>query len=416
LHDHHIHFVAFAAARESVRLGPPEVTDAGGFTRALRDRNRSLPPGAWLRGTGYHESVTGELDRHALDAVVADRPVRVQHRSGALWVLNSVACERAGLPEADLSGIERDVTGRPTGRLWRLDGWLRDRLPAEVPDLAAAAGELLAYGVTGMTDATATDRADDIAVLAAAVADGRIPQRLIVTGGLGLPPDASPEIERGPVKLVIADHALPDLEDLATWIDTAHGRDRPVAIHCVTRVALLLALAAWDEVGATAGDRVEHAAVAGPDEARRLAALGITVVTQPTFVADRGDTYLTDVDPDEQPHLWPAATLLHHGVPLGAGTDAPFGHPDPWRAIAAAANRRTAGGAVLGAHERIGPERALELFLSPPHAPGGPPRTVAPGQPADLCLLRVPLREALKHPSREAVVATVRNGQVSTAT
>ena len=36
--------------------------------------------GEWLRGTGYHESVAGELDRHALDRWVPARPVRVQHR------------------------------------------------------------------------------------------------------------------------------------------------------------------------------------------------------------------------------------------------------------------------------------------------------------------------------------------------
>ena len=47
----------------------------------------------WLRGVAYHESVAGPLDRDRLDAWVADRPLRVQHRSGALWMLNS-----AGIP------------------------------------------------------------------------------------------------------------------------------------------------------------------------------------------------------------------------------------------------------------------------------------------------------------------------------
>jgi predicted amidohydrolase YtcJ len=385
------------------------VTDATGFDAALRAAART--DDGWLRGTGYHESVAGALDRHRLDAVIPDRPLRVQHRSGAMWVLNSAAIERAGLDAGAPSGVERDASGAPTGRIYGLDEWLRDRLPANVPDLAGAAAELLSYGVTGLTDATPTEDAHHVALLAEAVADGRVPQRLVITGGLGLPPQAGAALERGPVKLVVADHDLPALDDLTRAIRTAHGRGRPVAIHCVTRAALLLALAAWDDAGPRTGDRVEHAAVAGPTEAERLAAAGITVVTQPNFVAERGDDYLADVDPGDQPDLWPCASLLDRGVQLGGSTDAPFGHADPWRAIAAATGRRTPAGRILGARERLDARRALNLFLTPPDDPGGPPRRVAVGEPADLCLLRLPLDEALEQPSSANVAATLTSGR-----
>jgi predicted amidohydrolase YtcJ len=187
-----------------------------------------------------------------------------------------------------------------------------------------------------------------------------------------------------------------------------------VAIHCVTRVALLLALAAWDEVGARPGDRIEHGAVVHPEEAVRIAGHGLTVVTQPAFVAERGDDYLADVDPDDRPHLWPCAGLLRAGIAVGGSTDAPFGPADPWRAIAAAVERRTAAGHLLGPGERLPARRALELFLGPHDSPGGPPRRVAAGAPADLCLLAVPLDEALRHPSASLVAATIRAGELTT--
>lgn len=38
LHDHHLHFMAYAAALDSVRCGPPQVADAEQLGRALRDR------------------------------------------------------------------------------------------------------------------------------------------------------------------------------------------------------------------------------------------------------------------------------------------------------------------------------------------------------------------------------------------
>src|SRR5207237_153998 len=203
-------------------------------------------------------------------------------------------------------------------------------------DLAAVGRTLLEYGVTGLTDATPTERGEDLALLAAAVADGALPQHLVVTGGPRLDPGAGPELERGPVKLVVADHRLPELDELVAAMAGAHRRGRPVAVHCVTHVALLLALAAWDEAGARPGDRLEHGAVVHPAEAVRIAAHGLTVVTQPAFVAERGDDYLADVEPDDRPHLWPCAGLLRAGIAVGGSTDAPFGPADPWQAIAAA--------------------------------------------------------------------------------
>ena len=412
LHDHHLHLLAMAAARRSVFAGPPEVRTSAELADALRRAARELEPGAWLRAVGYHQSVAGDLGRAELDRVVADRPVRVQHRSGAAWVLNSMAVDRLGIAALDRPGIERDGAGHPTGRLYGIDDWLRGRVAGRPPALAPVGEELARYGVTGVTDATPTERAEDAELLAAAVRAGDLPQRVWLTGGLSLPADAGALLPRGPVKLVVGDHDLPGLDDLATSIAAAHHLDRPVAVHAVTRAALLLALAAWDETGPRAGDRLEHGAVVPPGQAARLAALGITVVTQPAFVRDRGDDYLVEVDPDDVAHLWPCRSLTDAGVRVGGSSDAPFGHADPWRAMATAITRRTVGGRMLGPEERIDPEAALRLYLAPLDDPGGPPRTLRPGGDAELVLLGVPLAEALADPSADAVVATVCQGRL----
>jgi len=423
LHDHHIHLLALAAAARSVRVGPADVGGPEGFAAALQAADAALEPGRWVRAVGYHESVAGPLDRYVLDAIVPGRPVRLQHRGGAMWVANSAALAALGLSPDGVDrssgvpdGVERGADGSPTGRLYGLDAWLGERVPREALDLGAVGRMLLDFGVTGVTDATPTERGDDIALLAAAVVDGDLPQHVVVTGGAGLDPAAGPDLERGPVKLVVADHALPALDRLAGDIAAAHRRRRAVAVHCVTRVGLLLALAAWDEAGSRPGDRIEHGAVVHPAEAVRIAAHGLTVVTQPAFVAERGDDYLADVDADDRPHLWPCAGLLRAGIAVGGSTDAPFGPADPWQAIAAAAVRRTPSGHVLGADERLEARRALDLFLGSADAPGGPPRRIAPGAPADLCLLAVPLDEALEAPSAAFVAATIRAGRLTTPT
>jgi predicted amidohydrolase YtcJ len=127
--------------------------------------------------------------------------------------------------------------------------------------------------------------------------------------------------------------------------------------------------------------------------------LGLTVVTQPGFVAERGDEYLAEVDTDDLPYLYRCRSLLALGVPVLASTDAPYTRPDPWLAIDAAVERRTRRGEVLGAIERMSTAEAIALFTDGP---------VAVGRPADLCVLSAPLRD----PAEVKVVATARDGTV----
>ncbi|HEV3351297.1 MAG TPA: amidohydrolase family protein, partial [Acidimicrobiales bacterium] len=179
LHDHHVHLLAMAAADRSVQLAG--LLDDAAVADALRIADQSLPRGAWLRAVGWHGP---DLERATLDAAVPDRPVRVQHRSGALWVLNSRALEAIGVDE-------------PTGRLFRMDDVLRARIPAdEPPDVAAVGRRLFSYGVSGVTDATPTERADDIDLLARA--------------GLDVLAMSAPTLAfdgNGPAKILLADHA-----------------------------------------------------------------------------------------------------------------------------------------------------------------------------------------------------------------
>jgi predicted amidohydrolase YtcJ len=151
--------------------------------------------------------------------------------------------------------------------------------------------------------------------------------------------------------------------------------------------------------------------VVPPELIVEIARLGLTVVTQPGFVAARGDRYLADVDADELGSLYRCGSLIAAGVATAGGSDAPFGPTDPWTCIKAAIDRRTADGVVLGAEERVTPVEALGLFLGDAAAPAVK-RTVKPGAAADLCVLDVPLSVALADPSAERVAATLVDGRV----
>lgn len=413
LHDHHLHLLALAAALESLDCGPPAVRHADALRRRLAE---AMPDRTgWLRGRGYHDSVAGALDRHDLDALRADRPVRIQHRSGALWMLNSEALDRLGLGPGERlpEGLERDAAGHPTGRLFRLDGWLRSRLPSQPePTLAAVGHVLTCCGVTGVTDATPTNGLAEQALLEAAQRRGELSQRILLMGRLDLrDPASDSRIAIGARKRLLDEPALPELSELVHWIEEAHALDRSVAFHAVTRTELHFALAALEEAGSRAGDRIEHASVAPDETLERIRQLALTVVTQPGFVAERGDAYRREVEPRDLGILYRVRTWLACGVALGGSTDAPFGTPDPWRAMRAAVERRTADGDILGADERVTPEQALALFTTAPQRPGGPMRRVRVGEPADLCLLDLPWARARHRLARERVRATFIAGQ-----
>jgi predicted amidohydrolase YtcJ len=411
LHDHHFHLLSFAASLESVECGPPAITDATNLVRALRTAPQTEEEN-WLRGVGYHESVAGEIDRDWLDRAVADRPIRVQHRSGRLWILNSRAIEILTAGPND-TPLEREG-GRFTGRLYEGDRWLRHRLGDRRPSLHRASQFLLSRGVTGITDTTPANTAAEFEMFRKAINCGEVAQNMLIMGDATLDHIGDmPGLQRGATKIHLRDAALPPLDEVAASIRHSHAVDRPVAIHCVTLAEAILAIGAFQDAEAIQGDRIEHAAIAPPYMLALMAELGLTVVTQPNFVAERGDAYLRDVDPRDRRWLYRLRGFLDSGIALAGGTDAPFGGADPWRAMAAAVERRSSGGSPVGPEEALTPEEALVLFLSAPQSPGGAARTVMLGADADLCLLRQSWREARSNLAAATVALTIKSGAVA---
>ena len=65
----------------------------------------------------------------------------------------------------------------------------------------------------------------------------------------------------------------------------------------------------------------------------------------------------------------------------------------------------------MGPAERISPRAALHGFLGRPQRPAEV-RTVAPGAPADLCVLSAPPRQVLAELDAELVTATFIDGRI----
>ena len=333
------------------------------------------------------------LDATTLDQIVSDRPVRVQHRSGRMWFLNSRALDALLADHAAPPGLEREG-GRFTGRLFDEDAWMKQALGSRPPSLAAVGAILARAGVTGLTDMSPANDAVMARHFAAQGADGSLPQRVLLAGRMDLTQaDMTGLVRLGPAKLHLHEAELPDFDEAVAFMQAAHVQDRGVAVHCATEVELVFTLAAFDVAGVQPGDRIEHASIAPDTAVAEIARLGLAVCSQPHFVAERGDIYRADVEPELQPLLYRLAAFRDVGVTLAGGSDAPFGGPDPWASMAAAVSRRTRDGALIGEAEALTPEQALDLYLRAPEALDQR-RRVEVGVAADLCLIDRPWARA----------------------
>ncbi|MBS0391221.1 MAG: amidohydrolase family protein [Proteobacteria bacterium] len=411
LHDHHLHLLAYAAAIDSVHCGPPQLDCAQALAATLATVNTNSE--GWIRGFGYHESVAGDIDRYWLDRVVPGRPVRIQHRSGQLWIFNSLGLQCLGVDDAcGIDPFER-LDGKPTGRLYGADSWIRERLGASMPALGEASRRLARLGITGVTDASPGNGLAEFRHFAAESEAGRLQQNVLVMGSEALDPSwTAPGLSVGATKIHLREASLPSFDALCDRIEHSHRTGRPVAVHCVTLVELMLAVTALQTAGVQTGDRLEHAALATMEAVDLVREAGLHVVTQPNFIFERGDNYLASLPAEDLQGLYRTGSFAAAGVAVGAGSDAPYGDPDPWRAIAVALDRRTRTGRVLGAAEGLTPDSVLDLYCSDPQYPGGTRRSLEVGGVADLCVLDRPLARVFADAAAVNVRLTISRGRV----
>ena len=380
LRDDHVHLLAMAARKRSVMCGPPEITQANQLGSMLQSEGGT----GWIRGVGYHESVAGDLTAAQIDQWIDHRPVRIQHRSGRVWYFNSRGASELGLP----SEIQ--------GQLYRRDEMIYKQL-APVDNLSAelgkVAGEFASFGVTHVTDATPSNDDSTIEFLRASCPDLRIH----AMGGT--------DLRQGHRKIILDDYELPEFRDLCELISDAHRVHRPVAIHCVSKVEVVFAVAALTEGGSIEGDRLEHATELTADVMDNVEKLRLKLVPNPNFLYDRGDQYVRDNEISVLDSLYPIRSILGRGIQCTIGTDAPFGDADPWRAMKAATNRRTRNGSTIGSKEAILPEEALKLFTLG--------QKLEIGAKANLVCLDRPWSDARDRLSSDDVVATIVEGRVT---
>ena len=385
--DDHLHLLACAAARQSVDVSAATSVSAllSTVRRAVQDRTAGEGRTAWLRAWGYDDALLDER-RHPtvaeLDSVTNDVPTVLHHITGHVAIVNSAAGRALGLAGGEVLVERHDV----------LAAVPRPDRAATVAGVADVLADLAAAGITACTDATHTNDLGALRLLAEAAAG--VPavdvtamvgaERLdsLEASGFGETVLSAGAAEGSAGVRVGHAKVMPPHDDdsvIAELVSMARAHRFPVAVHVMdidTLQATLDALEAHPPpaVGMPAGtldriepdriepaliepDRIEHCALALPEQLDRIARLGIKVVTQPSFVTRRAQKYREQLSSTEQEWLWPLASLLRRGIGVTLSSDAPTVPADPAEWIAAATGRH------LAPTERIDPDTARRLCM-----------------------------------------------------
>jgi predicted amidohydrolase YtcJ len=383
---------------------------------------RAHPEKEWIAGGGWRMEwfEGGTPDRHALDAVVGDRPAYLLNRDchGA-WV-SSRALALAGIdartPDPADGRIEREPGRGPQGSLHEGAATLVGDL---IPGLALeerVAGLLLAQqhlherGITAWQDAIVGEylgSLDPLPAYLAAAASGRLTAR--VQGALWWDrrrgDEQLPELlgrrERGQagrfrattVKIMqdgVAENftaamldpytgpagchahgaglSYVDPEALREYVTRLDAEHFQVHLHAIGDRAVresLDAIAAARAANGPSGNRhhIAHLQVVHPNDVPRFAALGVTANMQALWAAHEpqmDELTIPFIGPERAARQYVFGDLLATGARLAAGSDWSVSSASPLRAVHVAVNR-TLHGATGAEAEPLLPGQSLEL-------------------------------------------------------
>ncbi|NJN16167.1 MAG: amidohydrolase [Oscillochloris sp.] len=445
LNDAHNHMLELG-----LKLGKLQVENCRSIAEMValvREAAAQTPPGTWIVGEGWNESLFAEgrlPTRQDLDAATSAHPVLLK-RFFNMDLVNSQALELAGVgrhtPDPQGGRIERDESGEPNGILRAAAKlFCRQLLPEPseselIAALDAAGKAYLAVGITSILDPglypgemRAYLRARNQGMLRVRVnllpswhgfredeareqLDARAAE-LGVFSGLG-----DEWLRLGALKMAIDggttsrtawmfqpflgedkvhDFNRLDPEDLREFFARGHELGWDIGIHAIGDRAHHEAALAFADVLDSAPPRdhrhnLIHGYFASEASLLHMARHNLAVVIQPTFIYYEGDDLFRDVGSELAHRYKPARTYLDRGIRVVATSDIPStAHYNPFVGLYSLVTRKTWQGTLIAPHEAISREEALYAYtvagawLTREEQFKGP---LAPGFLADLAVL-----------------------------
>lgn len=430
------------------RLEVENCTSIAQMVEMVRARAEQTPPGEWIIGEGWNESLFAEgrlPNRLDLDQATTRHPVLLM-RFFNTDVVNSRALELGGVtsdtPDPQGGRIEHFDDGTPSGIL-RASAKLfcRQLLPPVTLEQQVEALEkvIRAYHAVGITSVLEPGLyPDEIRAYMTARRRGRLPMRVNLmpswhgfreeenerelddrSANLGVFSGLGDEwLSLGALKMAVDggttshtawmfqpfigeekvfDYNRLDPEDLRLYFERGHTLGWDIGIHAIgDRAHHESAVAFADILDQATIERdhrhnLIHAYFATEESLQHMARHSLAAVIQPTFIYYEGDDLFRDVGPELAHRYKPMRTYLDRGIRVVATSDIPSTvHYNPFIGLYSLVTRKTWKGTVIAPQEAVSREEALYAYtvagawLTREEQIKGP---LAPGFLADLVVL-----------------------------
>ena len=431
--DPHSHFSACANAL--LQCSVAQASDFSQLQQCIRDyiTANCIPAGNWIMARDLDPDLLAEHqvpDRTVLDQAAPEHPVILQHKSGHVGVLNSLALQRMGIgpdtPDPEGGRIHRQ-DGVPTGYLEEnaFIGLL-ERLPPPDPGQLMAAFQKVqnlyaSYGIATVQEGMMVPSmiplyqglcsqkklwldvvgypalAEAEAIYAAFPGHDRRYQDHFKLGGYKIFLDGSPQSRTAWTRtpyLGSTDCGYPVLSDrqVDEAVTTALTHRRQLLAHCNGDGAAEQYLQALERAGNTEAIRpvMVHAQLIGLDQLPRLKKLGCIPSFFVAHVYHWGDAHIRNLGQERASHISPAADAGKLGLPYTFHQDAPVIPPDMMETVWCAVNRVTRDGADLKDGEAVpvwDALRAVTANSAYQYFEEDTKGTLTPGKRADLVIL-----------------------------
>jgi predicted amidohydrolase YtcJ len=420
--DTHFHLLSSVVSAVTLDVSwRAKVHSIADLQNRIREFSKNANPGTWIRAAGYNEFNLADRrhpTRRDLDRATRNHPIKLTHQTRHAHVLNTLALDQVGIssttPDPPGALIDRSIeTGDPTGLLFEMSHFLSQRVPRlEESELDRGIKivnqNLLSLGITAIQDASSQNEVKQWRSLCSWKEKEKFLPRVTMMLGLqGFTKldeyDFSCPVDKDllslkAVKIVIDEttgQLYPPQLELKELVLKIHRAGLQVAIHAIEESAVesactAVAYALKKSPRPDHRHRIEHCSVCSPALAKRVAALGIMVVTQPSFIYYNGDRYLKTVADRKIRHLYPIRTLQKNGVRVAGSSDSPVVPPNPLLGIYAAVTRRSESGSKVSANECIVPWEALRMYTDTAAAATldeAERGSITPGKLADMMVL-----------------------------
>ena len=444
----HCHLYGLADTLATIRLEPwLGIRSIADIQAKIREASQGGPQGEWIRARGYHEFDLVERrhpTRWDLDAATSAHPVKLTHRTGQAHVLNSLALQQVGIsgetedPPEGL--IDRDLaTGEPTGLLYGMEDHLAKTIPPMDRDqlehgVELGSRQLTAAGITSVQDVSWRNDLDRWEMVQGWKERGLLKPRVRMASGFRAFLRNDPHVFKGRIeetqfylggiKLILHEttgRLHPRQEELNEQVLEIHRAGQQAILHAIEENVIEAACSAVEYAlkwfpRSDHRHRIEHCAVCSPRLAKRIASLGMVVVTQPSFIYHHGGRYLRTVSSEKLPYLYPVATLQNQDVRVAGSFDSPVVPANPLTGIFSAVSRMTESGETVLPKEGIPVLGAIRMFtLSAAEAMFEEKikGSIAPGKVGDLVVLNGDPTQVPIHEVKDLKVEmTILNGEV----